>query len=203
MSNELLFKPTGGSSSPLTTKGDLYGFNTANARIPVGSNGQILTADSAQTLGVKWAPSAGGLTVPTSQVTCNTGTGVGATNTQIRIFTNSSTSGTDITYATSSTLGDTFTINTTGVYAISYTEISSTVANYFGLLKNGSVGLTTAINLVTPAQGKIAIASFISSLPWTCSIILNLAASDIIRASAAGNYQNSSDNTLFTITRVA
>ena len=47
-------------SSPLTTKGDLYGFDTANARIPVGSNGQVLTADSTQTLGVKWAAGGGG-----------------------------------------------------------------------------------------------------------------------------------------------
>lgn len=44
-----------GGSSPLTTKGDLYGFSTTNARIPVGTNGQILIADSTQTLGLKWA----------------------------------------------------------------------------------------------------------------------------------------------------
>jgi hypothetical protein len=44
-----------GSSSPLTTKGDLYGFNTADARIPIGTNNQVLTADSAQALGLKWA----------------------------------------------------------------------------------------------------------------------------------------------------
>ena len=44
-----------GTTSPLTTKGDLYGFSTVNARIPVGTNGQVLTADSAQALGVKWA----------------------------------------------------------------------------------------------------------------------------------------------------
>lgn len=52
-----------GSTSPLTTKGDLYGFSTVNARLPVGTNGQVLTADSSQALGVKWdsAP-AGGLT---------------------------------------------------------------------------------------------------------------------------------------------
>ena len=42
-------------SSPLTTKGDVFGFSTVNARIPVGSNNQVLTADSAQTLGLKWA----------------------------------------------------------------------------------------------------------------------------------------------------
>ncbi len=42
-------------SSPLTTKGDLWGFSTVDARIPIGTNGQALVADSAQTLGLKWA----------------------------------------------------------------------------------------------------------------------------------------------------
>ena len=49
-----------GDASPLTTKGDLYGFNTDDARIPVGTNGQVLTADSAQALGLKWAASVAG-----------------------------------------------------------------------------------------------------------------------------------------------
>jgi hypothetical protein len=49
-----------GSGSPLTTKGDLYGFSSSNARVPVGSDGQVLTADSTQTLGVKWATGSGG-----------------------------------------------------------------------------------------------------------------------------------------------
>jgi hypothetical protein len=44
-----------GSSSPLTTKGDLYGFSTVDARVPIGTNNQVLTADSAQALGLKWA----------------------------------------------------------------------------------------------------------------------------------------------------
>ena len=47
----------GGTTSPLTTKGDLYGFDTENARIPVGSSGQVLTADPDETLGGKWADS--------------------------------------------------------------------------------------------------------------------------------------------------
>lgn len=46
------------STSPLTTKGDIWGYNTTNARIPVGANGQVLTADSTQALGVKWAAAA-------------------------------------------------------------------------------------------------------------------------------------------------
>ena len=41
--------------SPLTTKGDIHGFDTADKRIPVGTDDQVLTADSAQALGVKWS----------------------------------------------------------------------------------------------------------------------------------------------------
>lgn len=44
-----------GALSPLTTKGDLLGFSSANARLSVGSNGQVLTAQSGQTTGLLWA----------------------------------------------------------------------------------------------------------------------------------------------------
>lgn len=48
---------------PTTTKGDLLTRNSSSvARLGVGSNGQVLTADSTQTLGVKWS-SAGGVPV--------------------------------------------------------------------------------------------------------------------------------------------
>ncbi len=47
-------------TAPLTTKGDLFGFSTVNARIPVGTNGQVLLADSTQTLGLKWGSIDGG-----------------------------------------------------------------------------------------------------------------------------------------------
>lgn len=49
---------TPADQTPLTTKGDLFGFDTADARIPIGTNGHILTADSTETLGLKWAPPA-------------------------------------------------------------------------------------------------------------------------------------------------
>ncbi len=47
-----------GATSPLTTKGDLYGFSTSDARVPIGTNGHVLTADSTQSLGLKWAAAA-------------------------------------------------------------------------------------------------------------------------------------------------
>jgi hypothetical protein len=46
--------------TPLTTKGDLFTFTTVDARIGVGANGTILTADSAEATGLKWATPAGG-----------------------------------------------------------------------------------------------------------------------------------------------
>jgi hypothetical protein len=48
----------GGGASPLTTKGDLYGFSTVDARLPVGADGKTLVADSSETLGLKWASQA-------------------------------------------------------------------------------------------------------------------------------------------------
>jgi len=50
-------------SSPLTTKGDVFGFSCIDARVPVGGNGQVLTADCTEALGVKWA-AAGCLGLP-------------------------------------------------------------------------------------------------------------------------------------------
>lgn len=54
------------AQTPLTTKGDLFAFDgTTLHRLGVGSNGQVLTADSTQTDGVKWAagPGTGTVTV--------------------------------------------------------------------------------------------------------------------------------------------
>jgi hypothetical protein len=46
--------------TPLTTKGDLFTFSTVDARLGVGTNGHVLTADSTQSVGIKWAAPAGG-----------------------------------------------------------------------------------------------------------------------------------------------
>jgi hypothetical protein len=41
--------------TPLTTKGDVFTFSTVDARIGVGADGTVLTADALETTGLKWA----------------------------------------------------------------------------------------------------------------------------------------------------
>lgn len=55
--------PTGLTLNTLTTKGDLLGFSTQLVRVGVGTNNFVLTADSAQAAGFRWAaaPGAGGI----------------------------------------------------------------------------------------------------------------------------------------------
>jgi hypothetical protein len=66
------------NNAKVTTKGDLEGFSTVAARIPVGTNGQHLEADSTAALGVKWAtPAAGGGGVDGSIHSVPPGTGFG------------------------------------------------------------------------------------------------------------------------------
>lgn len=50
-----------GVTSPLTTKGDLYTRDsTGDQRLAVGANGYVLTADSTQATGMKWAAASSG-----------------------------------------------------------------------------------------------------------------------------------------------
>ena len=51
-------------SSPLTTKWDLYTYSTVDARLWVGTDWHVLTADSTQATGLKWAAAGGWASAP-------------------------------------------------------------------------------------------------------------------------------------------
>ncbi len=93
--------------SPLTTKGDLIGYNgSSNVRIPIGTNGYFLQANSAATGGFSWvAGSSVGGFVDNAIFVGSTGQGVASSSpTPVRLDTISQT-----------TIGNTWTTNGDGI----------------------------------------------------------------------------------------
>lgn len=70
----------GGMTDPTTTKGDLIVHGTTTTRLGVGGDGMVLTADAAQTLGVKWAVAAGTPAGSSGQVQYNNAGAFGASS---------------------------------------------------------------------------------------------------------------------------
>lgn len=139
-----------------------------------------------------------------SMVRLNTANGTGSTNTAIRRFTNVVTNqGSDITYTDSSTAGASFTINTSGVYALTYSDEFSTTVD-MGLSLNSSQ-LTTTIKNITAADRLASIttggANFDGSVTWAGY----LAAGSVVRAHTSASTTTGTTPAVanFTITRIA
>lgn len=137
-----------------------------------------------------------------SMVRLNTANGYGSTNTKIRRFTNTVTNqGSDITYADSATLGSSFTINTTGVYSISYSEVGS-AGMYAGLSLNTTVPTTSVQSI--PVAEVLSIgnpgANAPQTIPWTGLLVVGSIIRPHTDGTAAGTPASGSQ---FTIVRVA
>ena len=179
-----------GALSPLTTKGDLLSFSTVNARLPVGSDGQVLTADSGQTLGVKWAtPSVSNA----SLVWVNTGTGSASTNTAIATFlTVVTNTGTDITYTSDTTNGDSFTINADGVYAMSHTNLFNSAA-HVGISLNATQ-LSTSIESITSTDALTMETTGNNDYSANVGVTMFLHSGDVIRPHCENAFVQGADN---------
>lgn len=136
----------------------------------------------------------------TASVFAHTGNGHGSTGTKIRRFSNSTTVGTHITYADSATNGASFTINTTGIYSITYSDEGGNHTNGISI---NSASLTTNIDTLTIAQGKRAIASGANTVASCGAITLYLTAADIVRPQTNGAPNNTTDNVMFNIKKVS
>lgn len=138
-----------------------------------------------------------------SMVRLNTANGYGSTNTMIRRFSTTVTSqGSDITYTDSATAGASFTINTNGIYAISYSE--AFISNsYFGISLNSSQ-LTTSVISITASNLLIQSTNSNNTYSGAVSWTGYLPAGSVIRPHTAGQTAGTPANAIqFTMCRVA
>jgi hypothetical protein len=125
-----------------------------------------------------------------SEVLCVTPNGVGSTNTKIRKYTSTAiNAGSDITYASSATNGDSFTVNKAGLYVISVADACGTaVSMYYGVSINATGMLTTDFNTITESMKLMRGRSVhtIASGVGTISACVRLVATDVIRHHVSG-----------------
>jgi hypothetical protein len=137
-----------------------------------------------------------------SSVRLNTANGYGSTNTKIRRFTNTVDNlGSDVTYTDSATLGASVTVNSSGIYTITYSDQFNSTG-FLGLTKNTVTPTTTIASCATSevlAIDTTAAANFTASVSWTGYLVTG----DTIRPHTDGSTTGATTNgAQFTISKV-
>jgi hypothetical protein len=154
-SDDLIYFNTAVQPSTLTTKGDTFVATAASTvtRLAVGSNGQVLTADSTETKGMKWAtPATGSVT----SITAGTGLSGGTITTTgtIAIDTATTVDKTTAQTLTNKTLTDpVVTESVNAQTGTTYTPVLTDAAKMV-TLSNAS-----AITVTLPPNSSVAYAA--------------------------------------------
>ena len=173
-------------TSDTPAQGDILYHNGSEYKLlPPGTDGQFLKTQGAGA-NPAWATPTSTLlapdpnstyTAPTDEVWLNTSNGYGSTNTAVRRFNNIiKNNGSAITYTDSPKNGASFTINTTGIYAISYSDCMNTANNIVVSLNS-----TLAASNVSLANRLTMATTSASGYVVNCSCIIHLTATDVLR----------------------
>lgn len=122
---------------------------------------------------------------PRSEYWYQGGNGYGSTNTAIRKYSNLRIgTGTAITASNSATAGLSYTINETGLYAVSMNECLASIASW-GISLN-STQLTTDTSTITASTAIFAGSISVANHLYGTAVILKLTAGDVIRPHNGG-----------------
>jgi len=134
-----------------------------------------------------------------SEIFLQVGNGTGSTNTKVRRYTDIvvNSGGADLTLAQSSTLGDSITVNTTGVYAISVADTATTPND-----------ATIAINQTVVTSGVSALIAMrfgVNSSQISCATaIAKIVAGSVVRWTVDNNATlSTAGGVSFRITRIS